>query len=201
MTALCPHGFLLLSEAGDGVSGIKKVAQGLEGGGPEFSVCFSCGARLQHKVVDLHLRRCCGASGLGEGSATHHGLLHPSGVAGVMVWHVSMLQGQPSPQGPNPSPILPAGVEPTRESRRRARAVLPRCCKETLTRRVKRVESRRRMAEMVIKAALGLICQATNDSDNQEPATTACWPLSHGHCREPGDSGGAGLWLYGLGGR
>lgn len=63
VTALCPHGFLLLSEAGDGVSGIKKVAQGLEGGGPEFSVCFSCGARLQHKVVVLHLRRCCGASG------------------------------------------------------------------------------------------------------------------------------------------
>lgn len=31
MTALHPHGFLLLSEAGGGVSGEKKVAEGLMG--------------------------------------------------------------------------------------------------------------------------------------------------------------------------
>ncbi|XP_041889859.1 cystathionine beta-synthase-like [Corvus kubaryi] len=74
-----------------------------------------------------------------------------------MVWCVSVFQGQPSPQGPNPSPILPAGLETTRESQCGARAVLPRCCKETLTRRVKRVESRRRMAEMELSKTCPLM--------------------------------------------
>lgn len=151
--------------------------------GVEVARCPLPTALLQASVVRPDLlgcwppsSRCSNTSGWEESSASPHKPFQPSAMAGITVRCISVFQGQPSTQGATHSPILPSSGENTRRTQHE-----PQSCraaaKNLLPIRWSKQDSRS-MAEMVIKAGLGLTCQATNWLDNQDPAITAYWLLA-----------------------